>query len=196
MPGPLAASVLAPLARRLLAACSSLLVDMRGRTAETACRARRTSPAAARWPEAPQAPQAPEALNSSAFCVASHAHLYRGSARATRPSLADSALARTPLYAEHVRLGGKLVPFAGWEMPIQYQGISAEHAAVRERVGLFDVSHMGELVITGPHAVEVVDSLITNHLGKARDGQAVYTCCCNDSGLILDDLIVYRCSER
>jgi aminomethyltransferase len=106
--------------------------------------------------------------------------------------LADEKLSRTPLYAEHVRLGAKLVPFAGWEMPIQYKGIAAEHTAVRERVGLFDVSHMGELHVTGPGALAAVDSLITNDLSKAENGQAVYTCCCNAGGTILDDLIVYR----
>ncbi len=104
-------------------------------------------------------------------------------------------LSRTPLYPEHVRLGAKLVPFAGWEMPIQYKGIAAEHSAVRERVGLFDVSHMGELRVTGPGALAAVDQLITNDLAKAADGQAVYTCCCNEGGTILDDLIVYRRSE-
>jgi aminomethyltransferase len=106
--------------------------------------------------------------------------------------LADETLSRTPLYAEHVRLGAKLVPFAGWEMPIQYKGIAAEHTAVRERVGLFDVSHMGELHVTGPGALAAVDSLITNDLSKAENGQAVYTCCCNAAGTVLDDLIVYR----
>src|SRR6185503_2777968 len=95
-------------------------------------------------------------------------------------------------YAEHVRLGAKLVPFAGWEMPIQYKGIAAEHTAVRERVGLFDVSHMGELHVTGPDALAAVNALITNDLAAAEDGQAVYTCCCNAAGTILDDLIVYR----
>jgi aminomethyltransferase len=87
------------------------------------------------------------------------------------------------------------VPFAGWEMPIQYKGIAAEHTAVRERVGLFDVSHMGELRVTGPGALAAVNALITNDLAKAEDGQAVYTCCCNAAGTILDDLIVYRRSE-
>ena len=109
--------------------------------------------------------------------------------------MADETLSRTPLYAEHVRLGAKLVPFAGWEMPIQYKGIAAEHTAVRERVGLFDVSHMGELHVTGPGALAAVDSLITNDLSKAENGQAVYTCCCNAAGTILDDLIVYRRAE-
>lgn len=81
-------------------------------------------------------------------------------------------------------------------MPIQYKGIAAEHQAVRERVGLFDVSHMGELSVTGPGALAAVDALITNDLSKAADGQAVYTCCCNEAGTILDDLIVYRRSEN
>jgi aminomethyltransferase len=109
--------------------------------------------------------------------------------------LADEQLSRTPIYPEHVRLGAKLVPFAGWEMPIQYKGIAAEHQAVRERVGLFDVSHMGELHVTGPSALAAVDALITNDLSKAENGQAVYTCCCNATGTILDDLIVYRRSD-
>lgn len=110
--------------------------------------------------------------------------------------MADEKLSRTPLYSEHVRLGAKLVPFAGWEMPIQYKGIAAEHQAVRERAGLFDVSHMGELRVTGPGALAAVNALITNDLSKAEDGQAVYTCCCNAQGTILDDLIVYRRSEQ
>ncbi|HVY27718.1 MAG TPA: glycine cleavage system aminomethyltransferase GcvT [Polyangiaceae bacterium] len=109
--------------------------------------------------------------------------------------MADETLSRTPLFADHVRLGAKLVPFAGWEMPIQYKGIAAEHTAVRERVGLFDVSHMGELHVTGAGALAAVNALITNDLSKAADGQAVYTCCCNARGTILDDLIVYRRSE-
>ncbi|HXK20671.1 MAG TPA: glycine cleavage system aminomethyltransferase GcvT [Polyangiaceae bacterium] len=109
--------------------------------------------------------------------------------------MADESLSRTPLYAEHVRLGARLVPFAGWEMPIQYKGLVAEHTAVRERVGLFDVSHMGELHVTGAGALAAVDSLITNDLSKAENGQAVYTCCCNAGGTILDDLIVYRRAE-
>src|SRR4051812_42755653 len=103
---------------------------------------------------------------------------------------------KTSLYAEHVALGARMVPFAGWEMPVQYKGIVEEHRAVRERVGLFDVSHMGELVLTGPGALELVSSLITNDPTRVADGQAVYTCCCNDGGTILDDLIVYRRSPE
>jgi len=105
-----------------------------------------------------------------------------------------STLRRTPLYAEHVRLGARLVPFAGFEMPVQYAGITAEHTAVRERAGLFDVSHMGELWLTGDEAASVVDSLVTNDIGRLADGRAAYTCCTNERGTILDDLIVYRFS--
>jgi len=105
-------------------------------------------------------------------------------------------LRRTPLYAERVRLGARLVPFAGFGMPVQYAGIAAEHAAVRERAGIFDVSHMGELWITGPRAAEAVDRLVTNDVAKLPDGKAAYTCCCNDEGTILDDLIVYRWSAE
>ncbi len=106
--------------------------------------------------------------------------------------MSDELLKRTPLFAQHQALGARLVPFAGWEMPIQYKGISVEHQAVRERVGLFDVSHMGELELKGPRALELVNSLITNDIASAADGQATYTCCCNEQGTILDDLIVYR----
>ncbi len=103
---------------------------------------------------------------------------------------------RTPLFARHEALGARLVPFAGWQMPIQYKGITAEHQAVRERAGLFDVSHMGELELRGERALELVNSLITNDLAAAADGQATYTCCCNEQGTILDDLIVYRRSSN
>lgn len=84
------------------------------------------------------------------------------------------------------------MPFAGYEMPIQFAGISEEHRAVRERVGLFDVSHMGEIDIRGPGAVGLVDRIVTGDVRKVSDGQALYTCACNERGTILDDLIVYR----
>ncbi|MBK8998434.1 MAG: glycine cleavage system aminomethyltransferase GcvT [Myxococcales bacterium] len=102
------------------------------------------------------------------------------------------SLKRTPLYDEHVKAGGRIVPFAGWEMPVQYAGISAEHEAVRTRAGLFDVSHMGELELWGEHAAAVVNYLVTNDLGRIEVGQAMYTCCCNEQGTILDDLIIYK----
>jgi aminomethyltransferase len=81
-------------------------------------------------------------------------------------------------------------------MPVQYEGVSAEHLAVRHAVGLFDVSHMGELLLRGPRAREVVDSLITNDLGRVDTGKALYTCACNESGNILDDLIVYLLGDE
>jgi aminomethyltransferase len=87
-----------------------------------------------------------------------------------------------------------MVPFAGWEMPVQYKGVTEEHRAVRTAAGLFDVSHMGEMILSGDRAAEVVDHLITNHAGKLSDGQALYTCACNEAAAILDDLIVYRIS--
>ena len=101
-------------------------------------------------------------------------------------------LAVTPLFAEHEALGARFVPYAGWRMPVQYRGVSEEHHAVRRAVGLFDVSHMGRLVFSGPRALEVIASAITNDLSRLAPGQALYTCCCNEQGGILDDLIVYR----
>jgi aminomethyltransferase len=103
---------------------------------------------------------------------------------------------KTPLYDEHRALGARLVPFAGFEMPIQYKGIVEEHRAVRERAGLFDVSHMGELELEGTGALDAVNELVTNDLSRVSDGQAMYTCCCNERGTILDDLIVYRRSPE
>ena len=99
---------------------------------------------------------------------------------------------RTPLYEAHVRAGARMVEFAGWEMPVQYQGILAEHAAVRERAGLFDVSHMGEIVFRGPGALEALQRLFTNDLSRCADGQAQYGCLCRESGGIVDDVVVYR----
>src|SRR5271165_194891 len=101
-------------------------------------------------------------------------------------------LRRTPLHESHVALGGRMVPFAGWEMPVQYTGIVDEHVAVRTAAGAFDVSHMGELRLRGDYAGHVVDYLVTNDTKKLVDGQAMYTCACNEGGTILDDLIVYR----
>ncbi len=99
---------------------------------------------------------------------------------------------RTPLHDRHVRAGARLVEFAGWEMPVQYAGILQEHQAVRTRVGLFDVSHMGEVVFRGAKALEALDRAFTNDVGKAQDGQAQYGCLCRDSGGIVDDVVVYR----
>lgn len=101
-------------------------------------------------------------------------------------------LKHTPLYTEHQKLGARLVPYAGWHMPVQYTGIVAEHISVREHAGLFDVSHMGRLEITGSDALAAVNRLITNDLSRIADGRALYACCCRDDGGILDDVIVYR----
>ena len=99
---------------------------------------------------------------------------------------------RTPLYDTHVRAGARIVEFAGWEMPVQYAGILAEHEAVRTRVGLFDVSHMGEVVFRGPKALEALGRVFTNDVAKIADGQAQYGCLCRESGGIVDDVVVYR----
>ena len=101
-------------------------------------------------------------------------------------------LKRTPLYATHLQWGARMVPFGGWEMPVQYSGILEEHAAVRERVGLFDISHMGEFLVAGPNAEAVLNELFTNDLRKIAVGQAQYTLLCNEHGGIIDDLIAYR----
>lgn len=101
----------------------------------------------------------------------------------------------TPLHNVHRSLGARLVPFAGYDMPIQYRGIVAEHQAVRQQAGVFDVSHMGELRVLGGHALELVNWLITNDLAPVEPGKALYTCACNDAGTILDDLIIYKNSD-
>lgn len=100
---------------------------------------------------------------------------------------------RTPLYSAHVALGARLVPFAGWEMPVQYPaGISAEHKAVRERCGLFDVSHMGEVVVRGPDAIAFVNSVTSNDVRALAVGQIQYSTLLTERGTIVDDLLVYR----
>src|SRR5437016_164304 len=101
-------------------------------------------------------------------------------------------LERTPLRPRHVELGARLVPFAGWEMPVQYEGVIAEHRAVRTDCGVFDVSHMGELEVEGPRAAELLQSLLSNDLDRIEPGQAQYTLLTNERGGIVDDLIVYR----
>jgi aminomethyltransferase len=99
---------------------------------------------------------------------------------------------RTPLHENHRKAGARLVEFAGWEMPLQYAGLLSEHEAVRTRVGLFDVSHMGEIVFRGPGALEALGRLFTNDLGRTVDGQAQYGCLCREDGGIVDDVVVYR----
>lgn len=108
----------------------------------------------------------------------------------------SESLRETSLTDEHRALGARLVPFAGWLMPVQYEGIKSEHQAVRTRAGLFDVSHMGEILVEGPNAVSEVDRLVTNDVSKLPAGKALYTACCNAQGRILDDLIVYRLEDE
>jgi aminomethyltransferase len=108
----------------------------------------------------------------------------------TAPS---NVLKRTPLYAVHVALGAKIVPFAGYEMPVQYpQGITAEHKAVREACGMFDVSHMGEVIVRGPDAMRFVSSVTSNDVQALAIGQIQYSTLLRADGTIVDDLLVYR----
>jgi aminomethyltransferase len=108
-----------------------------------------------------------------------------------------SDLKRTPLFDEHQRLGGKMVPFAGFEMPIQYPtGILTEHQAVRRRAGLFDVSHMGEVEIRGPQALDFVQRVTTNDASQIVPGQAQYSVLCNADGGVIDDCLVYRFDDH
>ena len=110
--------------------------------------------------------------------------------------MTDAALRRTPLYDEHVGLGAKIVPFAGFEMPIQYPtGIVTEHRTVRSAAGIFDLSHMGELHVTGPGALAALDHLVSSDIAALTVGQARYGLLCNERGTIVDDVIVYRLRE-
>jgi aminomethyltransferase len=103
---------------------------------------------------------------------------------------------KTPLYDEHVRLGAKMVPFAGWLMPVQYTSIVAEHQAVRNDVGIFDISHMGQLLVDGAAAGEWLNTMLTNNINKLDVGMGQYTFLLNERGGIIDDLIVYRIGEQ
>ena len=104
-------------------------------------------------------------------------------------------LKRTPLYEAHVEAGAKLVPFAGWEMPVEYDGIKAEHLRVRESCGVFDVSHMGEIETEGPQAADLLQRLLSNDVSKIQIGGAQYSCLCREDGGVLDDLFTYRLGE-
>src|SRR5215211_1426655 len=104
-------------------------------------------------------------------------------------------LQRTPLFERHVALGARMVPFAGWEMPVQYDGVIPEHRAVRSDCGVFDVSHMGELEVEGMQALDLLQSLLSNDVAKLGVGGAQYTLLTNEAGGIVDDLIVYRTDE-
>ena len=103
-----------------------------------------------------------------------------------------SSLKRTKLYDFHAQHGARFVDFAGWEMPVQYTSILEEHRAVRERLGLFDVSHMGEISIEGPEAGVFLDYLVTNNVSVKKDSEAIYTPMCYAHGGVVDDLIIYK----
>lgn len=103
---------------------------------------------------------------------------------------------KTPLYDCHVARGGKIVPFAGYLLPVQYSGVIEEHMAVRERAGLFDVSHMGEVILSGPDALKNLNRLYTNDFTNMEDGKVRYSPMCNENGGIVDDMIIYRMSAE
>ncbi len=102
---------------------------------------------------------------------------------------------RSPLHDAHLALGARIVPFAGWEMPVQYAGILAEHKAVRENAGVFDISHMGQFLVSGPTAESALNGLLTNNIATLAPGQAQYTLLLNERGGVLDDLIAYRLAD-
>jgi aminomethyltransferase len=108
---------------------------------------------------------------------------------------ADTTLRRTPLYDRHVEAGARLVPFAGWEMPVQYAGIRAEHLATRESCGVFDVSHMGEIETSGPQAEAFLQRVLSNDVAKIAVGGAQYSVLCREDGGVLDDLFTYRLGD-
>jgi len=109
--------------------------------------------------------------------------------------VATTALKRTPLYDSHVAAGAKLVPFAGWEMPVSYEGVRQEHLAVRSACGVFDVSHMGEIETQGPEAGALLQRLLSNDVSKIEVGGAQYSVLCREDGGILDDLFTYRLTD-
>ena len=108
------------------------------------------------------------------------------------PLVDDAALVRTPLYERHVEAGARIIPFAGWEMPVQYAGILAEHHAVRRQAGLFDLGHMGQVDVSGPHALEYLQWVTTNDVSKLTPGEAHYSLLPNPEGGVIDDILVYR----
>jgi aminomethyltransferase len=110
-------------------------------------------------------------------------------------SVAPEALRRTPLHERHRAAGAKLVPFAGWDMPLQYAGIQAEHVAVRRHAGVFDVSHMGQIETRGPDAPALLQLLLSNDIRRLPEGGAQYGVICNESGGVLDDLFTYRLAD-
>jgi len=107
-----------------------------------------------------------------------------------------SEIKKTPLYDDHIKLNGKMVEFAGFSMPVQYSGVIKEHINTRTNIGLFDVSHMGEIIVEGDNAVEYLNNIISNDISTSYDGRAQYTPLLNDHGGIIDDIIIYRFNEK
>ncbi|HYF94068.1 MAG TPA: glycine cleavage system aminomethyltransferase GcvT [Symbiobacteriaceae bacterium] len=107
----------------------------------------------------------------------------------------EETLKRTPLYEMHLKYGGRMVPFGGWEMPVQYSGVIEEHRAVREAAGLFDVSHMGEFELKGPQALDLIQLVSVNNAAKLEIGQVQYSLMCYENGTVVDDILVYRLGE-
>jgi glycine cleavage system T protein (aminomethyltransferase) len=110
-------------------------------------------------------------------------------------SATETSLRRTPLYARHQAAAARLVPYAGWEMPVQYAGIKEEHEAVRSSAGIFDVSHMGQVETRGPQALEFLQHLLSNDVRRLTEGGAQYSVLCREDGGVLDDLFTYRLSQ-
>lgn len=102
----------------------------------------------------------------------------------------------TALTAKHISLGAKMVPFAGYNMPVSYSGLNDEHATVREALGMFDVSHMGEFILKGPHALDLIQRVTSNDASVLSDGKAQYSCLPNEKGGIVDDLLVYKIADE
>jgi aminomethyltransferase len=115
---------------------------------------------------------------------------------ATLGIVSEAATRKTPLYNEHVRLSARIVPFAGWLMPVQYSGIVDEHQAVRNNVGVFDISHMGQFIVEGAGACAWLNTMLTNNVDKLETGMGQYTFLLNERGGIIDDLIVYRIGDQ
>jgi aminomethyltransferase len=110
--------------------------------------------------------------------------------------VSEAAQKTTPLYQEHVRLGARIIPFGGWLMPVQYTGIVDEHRAVRSNLGIFDISHMGQLIVDGSGARGWLNKMLTNNIDKLEVGQGQYTFLLNEGGGIIDDLIAYRIEDQ
>lgn len=110
--------------------------------------------------------------------------------------MSDETLRRSPLHDVHLEFGARMVPFAGWEMPVQYTSVVDEHKAVRSAVGVFDISHMGQFIVSGSGAEAFLNRSLTNDVSKLAIGQGQYTLLCNEAGGVIDDLIIYRTTDK